>query len=92
MLAAGLGFIVIASALLPIANCRVAGGTGIIVGSTKRFSCRFQRQARAEFYVGQISKFGVDVGTTSQPVISRAVLAPTALMAASAAKQRSISA
>jgi hypothetical protein len=89
MILAGLGFTTLASALTPtvvlaqprfevgVPNCRVAGGAGFIVGSTKRFSCRFQRQGRDEFYVGQISKFGIDVGTTNQSAITWAVFAPT---------------
>jgi hypothetical protein len=40
--------------------------------------CRFNRPGRDEFYRGQINKFGLDVGTTKQAVISWAVLAPTA--------------
>jgi Protein of unknown function (DUF992) len=89
MVAAGLDLTIFASAIAPtvvlaqprievgMLNCRVAGGTGFIVGSTKRFSCRFQRQGRDEFYVGQISRFGIDVGTTNQSAITWAVFAPT---------------
>lgn len=58
-------------------NCTVAGGSGFIVGSTKKLSCIFKRQGRDERYAGTISKFGIDVGTTKQTLISWAVLAPT---------------
>ena len=60
-----------------VLNCRVAGGTGFIVGSTKTLSCTFQRQGGKERYRGKISKFGIDIGQTTQSNIAWAVLAPT---------------
>src|SRR5919108_5050485 len=60
-----------------ILRCHVAGGSGFVVGSTKHLRCVFNRRGRDEHYVGAISKFGIDIGTTSRSAIAWAVLAPT---------------
>jgi Protein of unknown function (DUF992) len=60
-----------------VLNCNVAGGSGFVFGSTKRLRCVFNRPGRDERYVGIISKFGIDIGTTQQSAIAWAVLAPT---------------
>jgi hypothetical protein len=61
-----------------VLTCTARGSTGFIIGSTRELRCRFNRPGRDEFYRGFINKFGLDVGTTKQAVISWAVLAPTA--------------
>ena len=60
-----------------VLNCQVAGGSGFVFGSTKTLACTFQRPGRPERYTGTITKYGLDIGTTTQSVISWAVLAPT---------------
>jgi hypothetical protein len=62
-----------------VLNCRVAGGVGLILGSTKQLDCVFQRAGGSiESYVGSISKFGIDIGGTTASVIAWGVLASTA--------------
>lgn len=59
-----------------VLHCNVAGGSGFFFGSSKRLWCVFNRPGRDERYLGTISKFGIDVGTTTQSRIAWAVLAP----------------
>ncbi len=58
-------------------NCTVAGGSGFIFGSTKTLNCNFVGPAGSERYRGKISKFGIDIGTTTVSNITWGVLAPT---------------
>lgn len=60
-----------------VLTCQAQGATGFIVGSTRTFRCKFHRQGRDEYYHGTISKFGIDIGSTSATAITWAVLAPT---------------
>lgn len=60
-----------------VLNCTVSGGTGFVIGSSKRLECVFQSGGRREPYYGRINKFGIDLGTTSTGVIAWAVFAPT---------------
>jgi hypothetical protein len=49
-------------------SCDVSGGIGLIIGSQKTVTCRFDPAAPgwpAEVYVGSISKFGLDIGATT---------------------------
>lgn len=49
-------------------SCDVSGGLGMIIGSQKTVTCRFDPAAPgwpAEIYVGTINKFGLDIGATS---------------------------
>lgn len=48
-------------------DCDVSGGIGMIIASNKEVTCIFTPSAggRTEAYVGNISKFGLDVGATS---------------------------
>jgi len=68
------------SVKIGVLNCNVSGGSGFIFGSTKNLTCEFDPAGNspAETYSGTINKYGVDVGTTEQGVISWAVFAPTA--------------
>jgi hypothetical protein len=61
-------------------SCEVAGGVGLIIGSSKSVDCTFkQRSGRIERYAGKIGKLGVDVGVTGKTYLSWVVLnnAPT---------------
>lgn len=60
-----------------VLTCTARGSTGFIIGSSRELRCRFNRPGRDEYYRGNINKFGVDIGSTKQAVISWAVLAPT---------------
>ncbi len=58
-------------------NCNVSSGTGFVFGSTKRLGCTFQSSGKEEHYIGEISKYGIDIGQTQKGIMSWAVLAPT---------------
>ena len=59
-------------------NCQVAGGTGFVFGSSKALDCELRTvSGLTEQYVGEIKKFGIDIGSTSESVIVWGVLAPT---------------
>ncbi len=61
-----------------VLTCEVSGGTGFIFGSSKRLSCQFDpAEGEPEDYVGEINKFGLDIGVTGKATIAWAVLAPT---------------
>ena len=58
-------------------NCRVAGGTGFIFGSSKNIACVFTRtDGTAERYRGEIKKYGVDIGFTDEAYMVWVVFAP----------------
>lgn len=57
-------------------TCRVAGGVGLILGSSKSMTCAFKPDFRGpETYGGRINKVGLDIGITGETVIVWAVLA-----------------
>lgn len=61
-------------------DCDISAGMGLILGSRKEVRCRFtpsSRRGRSEFYVGAISKFGLDIGATAGARMVWAVYAPT---------------
>jgi hypothetical protein len=59
-------------------SCSVASGFGFIFGSSRAINCTFAGAGgRYEHYVGNISKFGVDIGYTQGGVIIWSVFAPT---------------
>ncbi|OED01587.1 MULTISPECIES: DUF992 domain-containing protein [unclassified Rhizobium] len=61
-------------------SCEVAGGVGMILGSSRKVSCTFkQRTGKVERYAGTIGKLGIDVGITGKSYLSWVVLntAPT---------------
>lgn len=60
-----------------VLTCRVSGGLGFVIGSTRSLDCAFQAGQRLERYQGTIDKFGIDVGGTSSGTMTWAVLAPT---------------
>jgi hypothetical protein len=58
-------------------NCKVAGGVGYVLGSSKDISCLFLRpDGVAERYEGSMKKFGVDIGFTTEAKIVWLVFAP----------------
>ncbi|HET6619274.1 MAG TPA: DUF992 domain-containing protein [Dongiaceae bacterium] len=58
-------------------NCKVAGGSGFIFGSTKSLSCLFTRHdGTAERYHGEVKKYGVDLGFTQSAYMIWLVFAP----------------
>ena len=58
-------------------NCKVAGGSGFIFGSTKNLSCLFTRaDGTGERYHGEIKKYGVDLGFTDGAYMIWLVFAP----------------
>jgi hypothetical protein len=61
-------------------SCNASGAWGFIFGSTRALACTFSAPGRIEYYRGEISKFGVDIGYTSGGVLVWTVFAPTAAM------------
>jgi hypothetical protein len=52
-------------------SCQVAGGVGMILGSSKAVSCEFKRRSGgAEHYTGSIGKLGIDIGVTRKAYLS----------------------
>ena len=60
-------------------NCDISAGIGVIIASKKRVTCMFTPSAPGprEVYVGDISKFGLDIGATSGGQMVWAVFAPS---------------
>ena len=60
-------------------NCDISAGLGVIIASKKRVTCMFTPSAPGprEVYVGDISKFGLDLGATSGGQMVWAVFAPS---------------
>src|SRR5258708_5828018 len=59
-------------------TCNVAGGMGLVFGSTKDLTCSYEpTKALMEHYAGTISKWGVDIGYTGKGKLVLAVFAPT---------------
>ncbi|SKA04692.1 Protein of unknown function [Enhydrobacter aerosaccus] len=58
-------------------TCKVAGGMGFIIGSSKDLNCLFVRNdGVAEKYTGSITRFGVDIGFTKEGHMVWLVFAP----------------
>ena len=52
-------------------TCRVAGGVGLIIGSSKKVDCSFKRgSGPSEHYTGSIGKFGLDIGVSGKSYLS----------------------
>lgn len=61
-----------------ILKCDVAGGIGMILGSSKKMTCVFtKKDGSVENYDGRVLKIGVDIGVTKESHITWAVLAPS---------------
>ena len=62
-------------------TCNVASGFGFIFGSSKALNCTYHGVGgQYEHYMGNITKFGADIGYTSGGVIVWTVVAPVAAM------------
>jgi hypothetical protein len=62
-------------------SCNVASGFGFIFGSSKAINCTYSGTGgQYEHYVGNITKFGADIGYTSGGVLIWTVVAPVAMM------------
>ncbi len=62
-------------------TCNVSGAWGFIFGSTRALNCTFAGPGRVEYYAGNISRFGVDIGYTAGGVLVWTVVAPTVNLA-----------
>lgn len=59
-------------------SCSVAPGTAFIFGSTREINCFYTgAEGRTERYVGEIQRFGVDLGFTNSATVIWAVVAGT---------------
>src|SRR6516162_140423 len=60
-------------------GCDISGGIGLIIGSQRALNCSFTPSlpGPAEFYVGTLTKFGVDLGVTAGGSMVWLVYAPT---------------
>jgi hypothetical protein len=62
-------------------TCNVASGFGFIFGSSKALNCTYAGVGgQYEHYMGNITKFGADIGYTSGGVLVWTVVAPVAAM------------
>src|ERR1700716_1609850 len=60
-------------------TCNVASGFGFVFGSSRAINCTCAGPGgRYEHYVGDISKFGVDIGFTQGGILVWTAVAPTA--------------
>jgi hypothetical protein len=60
-----------------VLNCRLEGGAGFIIGSSKELDCEFKRAGGGrEHYTGTIGKLGLDIGVTTDGVLGWVVFAP----------------
>ncbi|MBV8428961.1 MAG: DUF992 domain-containing protein [Hyphomicrobiales bacterium] len=59
-------------------SCDTSGGIGLIITSQQRLNCTYEGiNRRIEGYYGTISKFGIDIGATTQGVLVWQVFAPS---------------
>lgn len=61
-------------------SCDVGDGTGFIFGSTRELTCTFnpiQEGLPDEKYIGNIKRYGIDIGKAQNGQMSWLVLAPT---------------
>ena len=58
-------------------TCDVAGGVGMIIGSSKAVDCTFKgNNGRVEHYQGKLGKLGIDIGVTTDASLAWLVVAP----------------
>jgi hypothetical protein len=61
-----------------VLTCHVSSGWGFIFGSSKDLRCNYRpNSGEGEHYVGEVKKFGVDVGYTEGGELIWGVIAPT---------------
>ncbi|MGJ8616506.1 MAG: DUF992 domain-containing protein, partial [Sulfitobacter sp.] len=61
-------------------SCNVGDGSGFVFGSTRELACTFNPVNEGladETYVGEINRYGLDIGKTQNGQMSWLVLAPT---------------
>lgn len=64
-----------------ILTCHVHSGWGYVVGSSKGMDCSYKPRNRGpDYYTGNISKLGVDIGYTTGGTLVWDVIAPTSDM------------
>ena len=61
-----------------VLKCRIEGGVGFIIGSSKDVECEFTRagSGKTEQYQGSIGKLGIDIGVTQEAFLGWIVFAP----------------
>jgi hypothetical protein len=68
-----------------ILTCHVHSGWGYVVGSSKRMDCDYKPKDHGpDYYSGNISKIGVDIGYTAGGTLVWDVIAPTSDLRAGA--------
>ena len=62
-----------------VLKCNVEGGVGFVFGSSRNINCIYtpSGSGRTEYYVGQINRYGVDIGYIKEGTMLWAVVAPT---------------
>ncbi|MEP3277636.1 MAG: DUF992 domain-containing protein [Stappiaceae bacterium] len=62
-----------------VLRCDVDGGTGFVLGSSKKLSCVYTPAGNGPIgtYTGRINKFGLDIGRTRASQLVWGVLAPS---------------
>src|SRR5215469_15218651 len=61
-----------------VLTCHVSSGWGFVFGSSKDLHCNYRPNSGVgEHYVGEVKKFGVDVGYTEGGELIWGVIAPT---------------
>lgn len=64
-------------------SCRVDGGVGFVVGSSKAMNCTFEgANGKQQKYTGNILMLGVDVGITTETQLLWLVMAPSSSISA----------
>ncbi|MFZ5674610.1 MAG: DUF992 domain-containing protein [Pseudomonadota bacterium] len=61
-----------------VLKCTVAGGVGLIFGSSKAMACKFApaEGGSEDAYHGTVTKVGIDIGVTEKSYITWVVFAP----------------
>jgi len=67
-----------------VLTCHVSSGWGFVFGSSRSLRCTYSGSGHVEHYVGQIKKWGVDIGYVQSGVIVWGVFAPTTDLGAGA--------
>lgn len=61
-----------------VLTCHVSSGWGFVFGSSKDLRCNYRPNAgMGEHYIGEVKKFGVDLGYTEGGELIWGVIAPT---------------
>jgi hypothetical protein len=67
-----------------VLTCKVEGGVGFIIGSSKEVDCIFKgTNGRRENYNGTMGKLGIDIGVTNDTRVAWLVFAPGKMKAGS---------